>query len=163
MGAGNGVDSHPNDGGWRRRSKSFDWATAYCEALSATGQKKAAAKAAQVTLRAVQKRRLTDTSFAADERYAMTFAKETLEDEVFRRAVQGIERQTVDSKGNVTCVWREYSDRLLLRLLERLETGSWRQKQVLEHSQPIGAFKTEAERKEAFARAREQSGLQAPS
>lgn len=50
---------------------------------------------------------------------------------------------------------RQYSDSLLLRLLERLETGSWcqKQQQQIEHGSP-GAFATRAERKAALEKAR---------
>jgi hypothetical protein len=48
---------------------------------------------------------------------------------------------------------REYSDQLMLRLLERLETGTWRQKQQVEHSGSV-TFKTRAERLSALEAAR---------
>lgn len=99
-------DSH-NSADRPKPRKVYDWGTAYCKALAISGQKRQAAEAAHVTLRAVQKRRQTHPAFAAEERRALCFAMELLEDEVIRRAVEGIERKTFDSKGNVTSAWRD--------------------------------------------------------
>jgi hypothetical protein len=84
----------------------------------------------------------------------MEVAKDIIEDEITRRAVEGIEEPVYGSGGKgVGTVQvgtiRRYSDTLLLRLAERTETGFWRQRQQVETGAP-GAFKTRAELQEAI-------------
>lgn len=131
-----------------------DWAPAYLAALETSlGQKVKAARAASVTPRTVQRRRKNDAVFAAEECERMEIVKDAVESEITRRAIEGIRRRRYDRNGKLLSEEIEYSDVLLLRLAERTETGSWRQKSQLEHY--VGtAFKTRAERKEALAQAR---------
>ncbi len=93
--------------------------------------------------------------FAAGEKLALRVALDVVESEATRRAVDGVKSTvtTVMKDGSVrTYEETKYSDTIILRLLERLETGSWRQKQQIEHSGAVG-FKTAAERKAALERA----------
>jgi hypothetical protein len=138
------------------------WAPAYFAALEVCcGQKTKAAKAAGVTPRSVQRRRVNDNAFAAAESEHMQIVKDIVESEITRRAVDGVVRKKYDRNGNLVSEEVEYSDTLILRLAERLETGSWRQKQQIEHSTP-GMFKTETERKAALQEARRLAGRLTP-
>ena len=104
---------------------------------------------------------MTDGNFAADEAEVMLVARDMIEDEITRRAIEGIEEPIFGSGGagvgtvQVGTV-RRYSDTLLLRLAERSETGSWRQKQQIEHSAP-GVFNTRAERKAQLEKLRQET------
>jgi hypothetical protein len=135
-----------------------DWAPAYLAALEASARKAASAKLAGVTLRSVQRRRVTDANFAAEEAAAMMVASDMIEDEITRWAIEGVE-EPVFGSGGKGCgtvqvgTIRRFSDTLLLRLAERSESGSWRQKQQVEHSTP-GMFATRADRKAALEKAR---------
>jgi len=132
----------------------IDWAPAYLNALEASrGQKKKAAEAAHVTLRSVQRRRLTDSSFLANERERMSIVKDVVESEITRRAIEGVTRKQYDRNGRLISEEIEYSDNLLLRLAERLETGTWCRQRKIEHAGKI-SFPTRADRKKALAEAR---------
>lgn len=133
------------------------WRKIYLEALSNNcGQKTAAAKSAGVALRTVQRLRASDPQFEEREVEALLMARDVAEDEARRRAVDGVERIRRHTAKNGTVyehIERKYSDTILLRLLERLETGSWRQKQQIQRA-GCTTFKTRAERKAALERAR---------
>lgn len=127
----------------------------YFEALLANGGRQiAAAKAAGVCYTNVWEVRKNDPSFQADEKEAMDVAFQVAEDEARRRAIEGCPRTWFDKDGGVTRQEIEYSDTILLRLLERMETGSWRQRQQVELGGP-GAFATKAQL-DAAMQAREQ-------
>jgi hypothetical protein len=131
-----------------------DWVPAYLAALEESlGQKIKAAKAAGVTPRTVQRRRATDEAFAREERDRMEVVKDLVESEITRRAIEGVTRKRYDRNGKLISEEIDYSDALLLRLAERTETGSWRQKQQIEHSEGL-VFKTRAERKRALEQAK---------
>jgi hypothetical protein len=131
-----------------------DWAPAYLGALEVSlGQKIKAAVAAKVTPRTVQRRRKTDAAFAAEECDRMEVVKDAVESEITRRAIEGVSRKRYDRNGRLISEEIEYSDTLLLRLAERTETGSWRQKQQIEHPEGL-VFKTRADRKRALEEAR---------
>jgi hypothetical protein len=138
--------------------KTAAWRKIYLEALSNNcGQKTAAAKSAGVTVRTVQRLRASDPRFEQRESEALLMAMDVAEDEARRRAVDGVERirrHTAKNGAVYEHIERKYSDRILLRLLERLETGSWRQKQQVEHSSGL-TLKTRSERKAALEQARE--------
>lgn len=131
-----------------------DWAPAYLSALEVClGQKIKAAEAANVTPRTVQRRRNIDAGFAAEEQDRMEVVKDAVESEITRRAIEGVTRKRYDRNGKLISQDIEYSDVLLLRLAERTETGSWRQKQQIESSLRF-AYATRAERKAALEKAR---------
>jgi hypothetical protein len=139
----------------RARGANSAWIETYLGELEQHGQKCKAAKVAGVTIRAVQKRRNSDPAFASNESDAMAVAKDLVESEIFRRAIDGVQTVIISKEGKIITTKTEYSDQLLLRAAERLETGSWRQKQQIEHSaaSPL-QFATRAERKAAIERAR---------
>jgi hypothetical protein len=117
----------------------------------------AAAKLAGVTLRTVQRYRFRNFEFEKAEVDALQMAIESAESEAFRRAIDGVERIHfhTDKDGAVhEHKERKYSDTMLLRLLERLETGSWRQKQQPEARSGRAIFATRIERKAALEKAR---------
>lgn len=131
-----------------------DWGPAYLAALEVSARKGASAKLAGVTLRTVQRRRESDPAFAAQETTSMRVAADLIEDEVTRRAVEGVEEPVFGSGGRgVGTVQvgtiRRYSDTLLLRLAERTESGSWRAKQQITPAEPCDELlsMTRAERK----------------
>jgi hypothetical protein len=127
-----------------------DWRQTYLSTLSNNcGQKTAAARAARVTLRTVQRHRANDPEFKKAEADALQIAMEVVESEAIRRAVEGVDRsyRYTDKNGTIhEHVGREYSDRILLRYLVKLETGSWSDKRVLGHQGAGITFKTRAER-----------------
>lgn len=151
--ADKGVSSSPAYA--RARGANSSWIETYLGELEQHGQKCKAAKAAGVTIRAVQKRRNSDPAFTREETDAMAVAKDLVESEIFRRAIDGVQTVVIYKDGKIITTKTEYSDQLLLRAAERLETGSWRQKQQIEHSAATALqFPTRAARKEALERAR---------
>lgn len=131
-----------------------DWSAAYVAELAHNGgQIVKACEVAGITLSVMCRRRKSDPVFAAEEREAQEVARDAAESEARRRAIEGVEKRWFDKEGKLIRIEREYSDTILLRLLEKLETGSWRQKQQIEHGTP-GAFATRAERLAALEAAR---------
>jgi hypothetical protein len=131
----------------------LDWVAPYLEELSINGGIKGkAATHAGTNRQRVMEHRERDPEFRALENHAMERSRETAEDEARRRAIEGMEN-IYTTKDGATRVVRTYSDTILLRLLERQETGSWRQKQQIEHSGGM-TFKTKAERQAALEKAR---------
>ena len=129
------------------------WMQGYLVALEANGgQLVAAARTANVNYKTVFRHRQKDAAFETAEREVMQMAKHAAESEATRRAIEGVEEIYTTKDGTVHKT-RKYSDTILLRLLEKHETGSWRQKQQIEHSGGV-TFKTRAERKAALEQAR---------
>lgn len=123
------------------------WMAVYLAKLAESGQKGASAKAADVSLFAVWKRRHGDAEFARAENDAQRVFDDGLESEAYRRAVDGV-TTVITRKDGSTFTKTEFSDTILLRLLERRETGSWRQKLDVKHQGQVeGVFMTRAERK----------------
>jgi hypothetical protein len=141
------------------------WEAVYLNELEENGgQKTAAAKKAGVVMSTIMRRRQSSSAFEQAEREALQLAFDVLESEAIRRAVDGVETRRVSRLRDGTViehVERKYSDTILLRLLEKHEAGSWRQKQQIEHSGGM-TFKTRAERKEALEKARLALGKPAP-
>lgn len=144
----------------RRR---LDWTGPYLAALEANGGSfKRAAAAARVSYSTVWERRQADAVFASFEDAAIARAQRVLESEAVRRAVEGTKVIRFQPKTGKIFHDLQYSDLLLLRLLEKAETGSWRQKQQVEHSGGV-TFKTRAERVAALEKARAAAGVSAAS
>jgi hypothetical protein len=138
------------------------WLEPYLEGLALSGLKKTACRLAKVNRSTVMRYRDAHPEFERREELAFKKALvNVLEPEITRRAVEGVRKVRYGRDGKILSVEREYSDQMALRLAERLETGSWRQKQQIEHSGGIG-FKTAAERKDALAKARAELGIAAP-
>jgi hypothetical protein len=133
-----------------------DWPTQYFQELEATGRMTDSAQAAGVSLRTVQRRRRVDQSFAREEKEATACCRHRAISELTRRAIDGTEEVTISGTGKNRRVHKRtvYSDTLLLRLLEFQETGSFRQKQQVEHSRsPMASLPTLADRKRRLAEA----------
>lgn len=146
--------SHAHAGEWA------SWAPAYLSALAISGKQIESAKSAGVTFKAVWKLRRRAPAFIEAEKHSIDQAKARLEDEVIRRAVDGLKRYKFTKSGAPIMDPRtgeqfyemEYSETLLLRALERLDP-TWRSKQQIEHS--VGAVPTTAaDRRAALEAAR---------
>lgn len=134
--------------------RAADWAPRYLKALEITGGNwTKAAKHAKVGITTVYDRRQRDPEFERDEVSVVTRSVKVLEAECIRRALDGVRKIRFQPRTGKVLYEQEYSDTLLLRALEHSETGSWRQKQQIEHSGGM-TFKTRAERKEALEKAR---------
>jgi hypothetical protein len=101
----------------------------------------------------VWERRRVDNGFATAEDDAVKRAQRVLESEAVRRAIEGMKVVRFQPRTGKIFYDLQYSDTLLLRLLEKNETGSWRQKHQVEHSAGV-TFKTRAERLAALEKAR---------
>jgi hypothetical protein len=130
------------------------WVPAYLAAVEITGGNfTKAARAAKVHRSTVWEWRRDNDEFAKAEADACRRGMKTLHAEAIRRAVDGVRSIRFQPKTGTIHYERVYSDTLLLRALEHAETGSWRQKQQVEHSGGV-VFKTRAERKAALEAAR---------
>ncbi len=127
--------------------------TTYRDDLELHGQMTRAAATAGRSLRYFQRLRKADPVFAKPEEGAPAVVADLLRSEITRRAIEGTEVVTKGRDGSVI-IRREYSDTLILRLAEYLETRSWRQKQQVEHSGGIASLPTLAARKQRLAEAR---------
>jgi hypothetical protein len=121
--------------GWPR------WARPYLAALATHGQKTKAAADSMVARIQVLRLRRTDPAFVMAEQAAMNAAMAFFESEAIRRATEGVVEERFDRNGRVVARRVVYSDAIMLRLLERMQTGSWQQKTQLEVGGP-GAFNT---------------------
>lgn len=137
------------------RARGDQWMNTYFDHLAITGQITKAALAAKISHRTVARRRLSDPEFAREEEVAMREANRLFESEAIRRATEGCRQEFYNAKGVLSSIKIEYSDTLLLRLLERMETGSWRQRQQVEMGTP-GAFATRSERKDGLEKIRKE-------
>jgi hypothetical protein len=130
------------------------WTSGYLTYLAGTGQKTAAAEFIKKSPTTVMNCRRNHPDFLEAENAAMQEARAVMESEAVRRAVQGDVEETFDPKtGALVRRKTVYSDTIMLRLLERMETGSWRQKQQIEMGGP-GSFPTAAERRTKLDEAR---------
>ncbi len=131
-------------------SLSRAWMWPYVKALSANGGiKKDAATSAGVSLRNVQIAKLKDDVFAAAEQAAILISRDHLESVIHKRAIEG---DTVEiHKPDGTIIKKvEYDSYLQIRLAERLERGTWSQRQQIEHSIGEGTFQTLSDRRQAM-------------
>ena len=138
--------------GKRTRPPRADWTAAYLESLSRNGKRVDAATAAGIIYSTAFRRRKSDPLFAQAEDEALNMALATWEQEAIRRAVDGCAHEKFDSEGRLLSKRVEYSDVLLLRLLERLDP-TWRQKQQVEHSGGV-AFESREDRQKTLEQAR---------
>ncbi len=98
----------------------------FLEYLESTGHVLRSAAAAGASIRAFYKWREDDWAFAADWEAALECAIDRLEDEAFRRALQGV-TVPVYYRGKPVGVLSKYSDRLLIFLLTRLRAHKYRE------------------------------------
>lgn len=137
------------------------WHLRYLEILEESGgQKCVASKAAGVSLKTLAKHRKMLPAFEQAELDVLKLSLTFAESEAIRRATDGVEsiyRRIVKDKDGTETVHEhveiKYSDTLLLRLLTRLESGTWRDSKVVEANTTM-TFKTRAERKAALEQAR---------
>jgi hypothetical protein len=130
------------------------WIEPYLEALAGCGLKMVAYKAVGVTASTVMRRRGKDVGFAKREELAFRSALiNVVEPAIMKRAIRGVKKIRYGRDGKILSIEHECSDQLALRLAERLETGTWRQKPQIEHSRAVG-FRTRADRIKALAEAR---------
>lgn len=138
----------------RSHRRGVDWVGRYVLALENSGGSfKKAAEAARVAYSTVWERRKIDPAFALSEDDAVKRAQRLLESEAVRRAMEGTKRIRFQPKTGKIYHDIEFSDALLLRLLEKNETGSWRRNHVVEQRNEF-CFATRAERKAALEKAR---------
>lgn len=105
-----------------------DWQSRYLDELASTGSKGDSAVIAGVNIRTVQRERKRNAAFASAEGDVLREALDVVETEIRRRAINGVTQEKVTRDGKVI-VETTYSDTLILRLAERLETGTWKQTQ----------------------------------
>lgn len=97
-------------------------------ALAAGHSPSKAALAAGIELRELRRWQAEDVRFAERMADALDQGTDLLEDEVFRRAVTGIETPIVNRKtGEIEGYSTKYSDTLLLRLLGARHPSRWRE------------------------------------
>lgn len=121
----------------RARGPHVDWAPAYLAALAINGEKVESAKRAKIDRKNVYLRRMSDEAFRAAEAEAMKMAADSWESEAIRRATRGLVEKRYDVVGGkrvLVSTKTVYSDTILLRLLTKLETGSWRDSAKVEHT-----------------------------
>jgi hypothetical protein len=131
----------------------FAWVGPYLECLALSGSKMEAARAAGVNPSTVMRHRNREPGFIKAEEDALRQAIAVVESEIRRRAMKGVMRVRYGRDGKVLSREIEYSDTLILRLAERLERGTWSQRQIMEHEGAV-TFKTKAERQAALEKAR---------
>src|SRR5262249_35697066 len=109
----------------RRRASADDWAPRFLRALAACGCIVRAARHAQVRRRRVYRRPHPAPDFARALARALDWAMDRAEGELYRRGVRGVRRLRFHNGEAVTdpatmrpYVEREYSDRLLVALLQ---------------------------------------------
>lgn len=130
------------------------WKPLFIEALATNGGHIGNAINAAGTDRTTHwEARQSDPDFAAAELAAFRRSRIIVEDAAYGRAIDGIVTSITTYPDGRVIEKREYSDTLLLRCLERLETNSWRSKLIVEqHGGQIS--QTRAERKAKLERAR---------
>lgn len=137
------------------------WAPAYLAALAVTGKYLESAEKAGKAFKTVWEFRQRCPAFVEAEKEAMAVASAALEDEVRRRSLEGLRRYKFTKGGDPIIDPRtgepyfelEYSDPLLLRYLEKNETGSWVPRQKLDHHAGGAVPTTAAARRAAMLEA----------
>lgn len=97
-----------------------------------------AAEAVGVSRQAIHKARKRDAEFDKAITEALGASVSVLEDEATRRALHGIDKP-ITYQGEITATFKEYSDTLLLRLLETRAPDRWKPRSATEVS---GQLKT---------------------
>lgn len=118
------------------------WEEAFLSALRITGIVKRACFAASISRSRVYELRSAAPDFAAAWDEALEDATDTLEQEARRRAIQGVQRYKFDKHGNALknpvtgeyYVEHEYSDTLLIRLLEANRPEKFKPRSQIEHT-----------------------------
>src|SRR5262249_10255556 len=111
----------------RPRAGTRDWKRAFLNHLSIRGNVARACRFAGVHRTAAYKARQQDGEFELAWAIAMRTAGDLLEEEAWRRAVEGVDRATVSA--GVIAYWKEYSDSLLSLLLRAAKPEKYRTKE----------------------------------
>ena len=101
---------------------------AYVEALGKLASHKAAAAHVGVAYCTAWKWRKKDPIFAAECEQALGEAYGELLHVARKLAIEGLVIETLDKAGNVIKTERRYSERILLRMLARLDPAGWSDK-----------------------------------
>ncbi len=122
----------------RRTSTTRAWKPKFLAAVAASGNVSASAEAAGVSRTFVYERRYADPDFAKEWDQALEQARPVLEEEAWRRAVEGVEepvygRVGKDRDGQIGTV-RKYSDAILTTLLKAADPNKYRDRQQIEHT-----------------------------
>lgn len=125
----------------RRTANTRAWKKLFLSALAATGNVSASAEAASVSRSFVYERRGDDPAFAAAWDQALEAARPVLEEEAWRRAVEGVDepvfgRVGKDQDGQIGTV-KKYSDALLTTLLKANAPEKYRERSEVKHTGKI--------------------------
>lgn len=104
-----------------------DWPEAFLEAFASLGNVTAAARIAGTSRSTVWRRRLQDEAFAARYEEALQEAADTVEQEIYRRAVTGW-NEPVFYQGELVGHIRKYDGQLLHKLAGALRPEKWRER-----------------------------------
>lgn len=117
----------------RKSNPSPRWPEHFLAAYRQSGNISRSAETARVDRRTVQRHRKSDPDFAALMDDAQEESADGLEQEARRRAVEGTDRP-VFYKGDQVGQVREYSDTLLILLLQAARPEKYRSNARVEHS-----------------------------
>lgn len=122
----------------------------YLSMLRKTGNKSVSARAIGFAPSTVIRHRQEDSSFDADCIEALDEAADALEAEARRRAVEGVLREkSIGSGDNARFIEEyQYSDTLLIRLLEANKPQKFAQRTKAEISNPDGSMRPPADDKQ---------------
>jgi hypothetical protein len=109
----------------------------FLEMLAAGWTVRAAARATGRDFRRFYKLRHEDEAFAAAWLEAYEQGTQTIEQEAYRRAVDGYDETTTDGDGNVLRVVRRYDSALLQILLKARRPDVYRDRLEVEGGQPV--------------------------
>lgn len=120
----------------RRTRNARAWKAAFLKALAATGNVRRSAETAEVSRAFVYEQRVGDLAFAAAWDAALDQAAPVLEEEMWRRAVDGVDepvfgRVGKDQDGQIGVV-RKYSDALLTTLAKAAKPEKYRERQQID-------------------------------
>jgi len=106
-----------------------EWKPLFLQALARCGVIGSACTVAQVSRDTVSRHRESDEKFAAAYRDALRDAADLVDREIFRRAVEGVEKPVVfQGKVQKDQVVREYSDVLLIHLSKAMKPKKYRER-----------------------------------
>lgn len=119
-----------------RTTNARAWKAKFLASLAATGNVSHSAEAAGVSRSFVYEYRVRQASFAAEWDAALDQAAPVLEEEMWRRAVEGVEepvfgRVGKDQDGQIGTV-RKYSDALLTTLVKAVKPEKYRDRQQID-------------------------------
>lgn len=120
----------------RKTANARAWKAKFLASLAATGNVSRSAEAAGVSRAFVYEYRVRQASFAAEWDAALDQAAPVLEEEMWRRAVEGVEepvfgRVGKDRDGQIGSV-RKYSDALLTTLVKAAKPEKYRDRQQID-------------------------------